>query len=114
MNATNLIGLSVRDSQGENVGSVHDVVVDVAQGRLAYALIEFAHSRGNPSTLVAVPWRTFAAMMEADAVVVDRTKIDSAPQVTQSELRQIERDSWRQAADRYWARSKTASADPTQ
>lgn len=114
MNATNLIGLSVRDDQGANVGSVHDVVVDVAQGQLAYALIGFANSRGNPATLVAVPWRAFAPMMEADAVVVDRSKIASAPQITQTELQQIEGNSWRQAADRYWQRSKSASADPMQ
>lgn len=111
MRGTNLIGLAVRDEQGSNVGSVQDVIIDAAHGRLAYALVGFASSRGHPSSLVAVPWRAFAPMIESDGVVVvDRSKIASAPQIAESELRQQDGHSWREAADRYWGRSKSASA----
>ena len=62
MRTTNLIGLAVQDRQGMSVGSVEDVVIDAAEGRITYALVGLADSRGDAPAFVAVPWNTFARM----------------------------------------------------
>ncbi len=79
-----IVGTKVKTAQGEEVGSVKDVVIDRSTGCMAYTVI----SAGGTSTevsgqskLVAVPWTVYTTATEPDVLVVnvDRDRIYNAP-----------------------------------
>lgn len=54
---TRLSGTSIRDSRGERVGRLTDLIVDVSDARLAYVRIALHPlNGGNDRFRVTVPW----------------------------------------------------------
>lgn len=67
--ASDLAGAPVVDAEGQEVGMLHDLVVDAAMGRVAYALLRL---RGGAAQRVVrpVPWSLVQPGAEG-ALVVD-------------------------------------------
>jgi hypothetical protein len=90
-------GSIVQSPAGENIGRVKDIVPDASTGEPAYIVI------ATRSGSTAVPYATIAPMYQNGHVVLDRARLDSAPHVTDDQLRKDNKDaSWKKAADRYW------------
>lgn len=79
-----IVGTKVKTAQGEEVGTVKDVVIDRNTGCMAYTVL----SAGGTSTevaggpkLVAVPWTVYTTASEPDVLVVnvDGDRIYNAP-----------------------------------
>ena len=51
-----LLGSVVVDSQGERVGDLLDVLVDMHAGRVAYGVVVLDHAPDWSERLIAVPW----------------------------------------------------------
>ena len=51
-----LTGSSVKNPQGENLGTIHDIVLDPQQGRIKYVVLAYGGVLGLGSKLFAVPW----------------------------------------------------------
>jgi sporulation protein YlmC with PRC-barrel domain len=54
--ATALIGMTVRDPQGENLGTVRDLVFDSKDDRIHYAVMGHGGTLGVGEKLFAIPW----------------------------------------------------------
>src|ERR1035437_8694811 len=54
--ASTLAGDSVRNSAGEDLGKVNELMVDIPSGRIAYAVLSFGGILGMGNKLFAVPW----------------------------------------------------------
>ena len=78
--ATEILGTQVRDSQGEEVGKIDDLVFD-AEGRISFAIIGYGGFLGMGQNLVAVPVNSLSNAEEPRHFVLDATKekIQSAP-----------------------------------
>src|SRR6476619_2194619 len=64
--SSTIIGSKIKDSRGQDVGEVKDVVLDRSSGCLAYVVLS---TRGGGTTTtttktVAAPWRGFSASSE--------------------------------------------------
>jgi hypothetical protein len=90
-------GSIVQSPAGENIGRVKDIVPDANTGDPAYIVI------ATRSGTTAVPYATIAPMYQNGHVVLDRARLDSAPHVTDDQLRNDNKDAaWKKEADRYW------------
>ena len=89
MRASQLIGKNVENPQGENLGEIKDLVIDVNNERVFYAILEFGGFLGLGEKLFAYPVRSFnQTSADTDKLVlnVDKDKLKAAPGFA--------RDSW--------------------
>ena len=90
-------GSIVQNPAGENIGRVKDVVPDAKTGEPAYVVI--ATRSGN----TAVPYASIAPMYQSGHVVLERSRLERAPRVSDTDLRNDNTQAeWKKQADRYW------------
>src|ERR1700694_4262373 len=56
MDAATLIGDTVVNSSGEDLGKIEAIMLDVTSGRIAYAVLSFGGFLAMGATYFAVPW----------------------------------------------------------
>ena len=57
LSASTLQGDRVRNSAGEDLGKVDQIMIDIPSGRVAYVVLSFGGVLGIGNKLFAVPWR---------------------------------------------------------
>lgn len=77
--AGNLMGLEVRGTGGEPLGSVRDLVVDPRQGRISQVVIATGGFLGIGEKRVAVPWEEVRLTREGVSVPLTPDDMREAP-----------------------------------
>jgi|ERR1035437_1477476 sporulation protein YlmC with PRC-barrel domain len=79
--ASTLAGDSVRNSAGEDLGKVNELMVDIPSGRIAYAVLSFGGILGMGNKLFAVPWSALRVDEDEKCFIlsVDKSTLESAP-----------------------------------
>jgi sporulation protein YlmC with PRC-barrel domain len=97
--ATTLLNGRVRNSAGENLGKIEDVIVDTETGYVQYAVLSFGGALGMGDKLVPIPWRSLSVGPGQDYVLLntDRESLQRAPG--------FQRGAWPDVADPVWRRS---------
>lgn len=90
-----LVGASVVTKANTPLGEVTDVVFDAKQ-QPAFVIISAAGESA------AVPYAAASSMMSGDKVVIDQSRLQSAPKVRQGEWRDQSSTKWQADAKRYW------------
>ena len=91
-------GAMVKSPAGETIGTVKDVVPDPRTGQPSYVLVA-TQSGAN----AAIPYSTIAPMFSNGHVVLDRSRLEAAPRVSDSQLRNESDKTWQQKAQKYWS-----------
>lgn len=96
MAADTLEGDDVVNLQGENLGEIEHIMIDVPSGRVAYGVLSFGGVMGIGDKLFAIPWSalTLDADRECFVLDVDKGKLKNAPG--------FDKDHWPSMADRTW------------
>jgi sporulation protein YlmC with PRC-barrel domain len=97
VSASKIIGEAVGNRQGEDLGKVHELVIDAREGRVAYAVLSFGGFMGVGNKLFAIPWRAFEFATTENKLIlyVEKKKLESAPG--------FDKDAkWPDFADRSW------------
>ena len=89
-------GMGVQSAAGESIGTVKDVVPN-ASGQPGYVLIAT-----GAGTRTAVPYSTVSSMIRNGKIVLDRARLEAAPQVQDSQLQDRADTRWQKQADQYW------------
>lgn len=82
MRASQLMGKNVENAQGENLGEIKDLIIDVNNERVFYAVLEFGGFLGMGEKLFAYPVRAFKHTgnnMDKLVLNVDKDKLKAAP-----------------------------------
>lgn len=81
MGASFLLGNSVHNHQGEDLGIIKEIMLDTARGGIAYAVLSFGRWLGFGEKLFAVPWQAFSIDPEDHSIILDvaKAKFESAP-----------------------------------
>jgi hypothetical protein len=90
-------GMSVESPAGEAIGTVKDIVPDPRTGRPGYILIT-----GRSGANTAIPYSTLAPMFRNGRVILDRSRLEGAPRVSNSQLRNPSDHEWQRKAQEYW------------
>jgi sporulation protein YlmC with PRC-barrel domain len=82
--ASKMIGMAVKNSAGESLGKVNDLVID-ERGSVRYAAVQFGGFAGFNAKLFAVPWSSFAIKNDVDSdnryaeLNIDKKVLEQAP-----------------------------------
>jgi sporulation protein YlmC with PRC-barrel domain len=97
MDAATLDGDSVVNSEGDDIGKIEAIMLDVAAGRIAYAVLSFGGFFGIGSKLFAIPWSALTLDADEKRFLLDISKdrLENAPG--------FDEDHWPAMADLRWA-----------
>lgn len=97
MAADTLEGDDVVNAQGEDLGKIKDIMIDVPSGRVAYAVLSSGGFLGMGDKLYAIPWSALTLDAEHKCFIldVDKDRLKNAPG--------FDKDHWPSMADPTWA-----------
>jgi sporulation protein YlmC with PRC-barrel domain len=86
----------VRGPQGEDLGKIEEVMVDMEMGRIAYAVLSFGGLLGLGSKWVPVPWDAVALRPDEKVLLlkVEKEKIEKAPNFEAATLPELANRRW--------------------
>jgi sporulation protein YlmC with PRC-barrel domain len=96
LSATTIIGDKVINPQGEHLGEIKELMIDLDLGRVAYAVLSFGGVMGLGEKLFAVPFQALQLRPDRHEFVlnVDKEKLKKAPG--------FDKNNWPSTADRTW------------
>ncbi|HEV8440531.1 MAG TPA: PRC-barrel domain-containing protein [Methylomirabilota bacterium] len=87
-----LVGSTVRNSEGRDVGKVSRLMVDPSDGRVVSVVIATGGSFGLNSSTIAIPWSSVKVGQDAGRVVVTTSQgLESAPKAERASDRPADR-----------------------
>lgn len=81
LSAGTIQGDRVKDTEGNDVGKIEDIMIDLESGDIAYAVLSFGGFLGMGDKLFAVPWQSLQLNAEEHefTINVNREVLESAP-----------------------------------
>ena len=98
MGANTLDGNDVYNRQDQDLGDIKEIMLDMATGRVAYAVLSYGGFLGMGNKLFAVPWKALTLVTSNKRFVLDvaQERLESAPG--------FDKDQWPDMADTTWAK----------
>jgi len=111
--ASKLIGKNVENAEGENLGEIKDLIVDLGNQRVHYAVLAAGGTLGLGDKLFAYPVSAFKTQADGDKLVlnVDKDRLKNAPGFDKDKWPDWTDNRYRGEVDRYF-KSDTAKAAP--
>jgi sporulation protein YlmC with PRC-barrel domain len=103
-----LIGSKVKNQQGEELGELSDLLVDVQNGQVGYGILEHGGTLGIGSSLTAVPMERFTFQPQgADqhpvvTASISKEELKTAPSFKSSEWPEVTSREWNQEINTYY------------
>ena len=97
MGADTLLGNDVYNKDGQDLGDIKEFMIDMASGKIAYAVLSFGGVLGLGDKLFAVPW----AALKLDTAN-KRFTLD-VPKETLKDAPGFDQDHWPSMSDKTWA-----------
>ena len=98
MGADTLNGNDVYNSDGEDLGDIKEFMIEMATGKLAYAVLSFGGLLGMGDKLFAVPWKALTLD------TVNKRFTLNVPKASMKDAPGFDKDHWPSMADDTWAR----------
>jgi hypothetical protein len=102
--ASTLTGDKVRNSAREDLGKVDEIMIDIATGTVAYAVLSFGGLLGMGNKLFAVPWSALKVDEDEKCFILDVNKktLEGAPGFNKDEWPDMADATWRAAVYQYY------------
>lgn len=96
LSASTITGDDVRNPNGDQLGHIEEIVIDLEDGRVNYAVLSSGGFLGLGDKLFAIPWDMISVDTEKKEVVIDLSKeaLENAPG--------FDKDNWPDIHDRAW------------
>lgn len=115
MRASELIGATVQDSQGRELGEVQDLIVDATNHRADYAILAYGGVLGFREKLFAYPIERFQAVRSGDEEMlvlnVTEEELKNAPGFDRSNWPSFGDSGYRGEVDKHFGRTAAAGGD---
>jgi sporulation protein YlmC with PRC-barrel domain len=98
MGSSTLVGNGVYNEQGEDLGEIKEIMIDMRSGKIGYAVMAIGGFLGMGGKLFAVPWQALKLDTEHKSFMlkVDKGRLNDAPG--------FDKDKWPDMADQAWSR----------
>jgi sporulation protein YlmC with PRC-barrel domain len=106
--ASQLVGADVENAQGNNLGEIYDVVIDPADGSIAYAVLAAGGFLGMGEKFFAIPWRAFQPRVDDDGEIeevilnVEKDRFQDAPGFDKGQWPDMANPQWGQTVHAYY------------
>jgi sporulation protein YlmC with PRC-barrel domain len=99
--ASELMGKNIHNREGQKIGDVSELAIDLQSGKVQFALVSFGGFLGIGEKLVAVPFQLFQPGPKGEYLVLDvpKEKLEQAPK--------FDKDKWPDMNDEKWGREVT-------
>jgi sporulation protein YlmC with PRC-barrel domain len=96
LSASTLTADSVKNEQGEDLGKIDEIMIDIPYGKVAYAVLSFGGFLGIGNNLFAVPWNALQLDEDEKCFIlpVSKSTLESAPG--------FDNDNWPDMTDTTW------------
>ncbi len=96
LSSTSLVGTSVENPAGENLGKVEDLMIDMGEGKVAYVVLSFGGFLGMGDKLFAVPFSALQCDYKDEKLILatPKERLEGAPG--------FDKNNWPNTADRSW------------
>ncbi len=74
LSASSLKGDNVVNHQGEDLGKIEEIMVDLDRGRIAFAVLSFGGFLGMGDKLFAIPWQAFSVDTAQKRLILNAKK----------------------------------------
>jgi sporulation protein YlmC with PRC-barrel domain len=104
LSAKSIIGDAVVNPEGENLGNIEELMVDVSTGQVTYAVLSFGGFLGLGDKLFALPWTKLRVNERDKNIVVDLPKqmLEAAPGFDKDNWPDLSDERQRATIDRYY------------
>ena len=104
LTAKTVIGNDIKNSQGENLGNVQDLMLDMQGGKVAYVVVSYGGVLGAGDKLFAIPWGAFSLDTDGKNFIldVDREKLKNAEGFDKKNWPNTADPSWQQRTNDYY------------
>ena len=87
ISADKVVGTTVYNRQGENLGSVYGLMLNKLNGQVAYAIMSFGGFLGIGESYHPLPWRalSYDARLGGYVVDLDRNRLQNAPRYSRAD-----------------------------
>lgn len=99
-----LEGKEIRTPQGEELGEINGVLLDQAQARVSYVMVEIGGFLGIGGRMVAVPWGALQPSADGKYYTMNVTEevLQAAPSAEQNSFEEVADVNWQQSVEAYW------------
>jgi len=106
LSASSVIGDEVHNLQNENLGTIHEIMLNVTNGRIHYAVLSSGGFLGMGERYFAVPWRalTLDAKNKRFSLDVDAKRLKAAPGFDKDQWPNMADPAWRSSVEDYYTR----------
>lgn len=96
LSASSLAKDKVKNLNGETLGDIEDLMIDLETGRIAYSVLSFGGVLGMRNKLFAIPWQALTLDTEKHCFLLDVKKetLQQAPG--------FDKDKWPDMSDPRW------------
>lgn len=98
LSVDSLVGNDVHNLQGDDLGNIKSMMLDLHSGKVAYVVLSFGGVLGMGDKLFAVPWKalTLDTKEKCFTLDADKEKLKNAPG--------FDKESWPNMADKTWGK----------
>ncbi|HEX2867617.1 MAG TPA: PRC-barrel domain-containing protein [Ignavibacteriales bacterium] len=81
LSSSTITGDDVKNTMGEDLGKIEEIMIDVNSGRIAYVVLSFGGFLGIGDKYFAIPWESLRLSTEEHAFYLDvpKEKLENAP-----------------------------------
>lgn len=106
LSATSIAGDEVRNLQNEELGKIEDIMLDINEGKIRYAVLSSGGFLGMGDRLFAVPWKALQQDAENKRFMldVDVERLKNAPGFDKNDWPNMADPSWNSTVESYYSR----------
>lgn len=106
-------GMTVKNEQDEELGTINDVMIDLGTGQIRYAALSFGGVLGIGNKLFAVPWHALKYRHASDksrhfVLDVDKERLKVAPGFDKNNWPDFGNPKWSISVDEFYGAPRTA------
>ena len=99
-----LFDYRVKSPQGEDLGKIEEVMIDMEVGRVAYAILSFGGFLGLGDKWVPVPWDAVTLQPDEKVLIlkIEKEKLQKAPNFERTTLPELANRQWGSVIHAYY------------